>query len=57
MWQCGDTTLAWFGGILIYINSFSQLGEVVRRTKMLDFLAANRYTGRFPANIEGRTPA
>jgi hypothetical protein len=39
MWQCGDMTLACFGGVLIYINIFSLLGDVVRRTKMLDFPA------------------
>jgi hypothetical protein len=39
MWQCGDMTLARSGGILIYVNVASILGDVVRRTKMLDFLA------------------
>jgi hypothetical protein len=39
MWQCGDATLACFGGVLIYINIVSLLGYVLRRTKMLDFLA------------------
>jgi hypothetical protein len=41
MWQCSDTTLAGLGGILIYINIISLLGDVVRRTKMLDFLAVS----------------
>jgi hypothetical protein len=57
MWQCSDMTLARFGGLLIYVNIISLLGDVVRRTKMLDFLAVSSYTGRFPANIEGWTPA
>jgi hypothetical protein len=41
MWQCGDMALARFGGVLICINITSLLGEVVRRTKMLDFLAVS----------------
>jgi hypothetical protein len=57
MWQCSDMTLARFGGLLIYVSILSLLGDVVRRTKMLDFLAVSSYTGRFPANIEGWTPA
>jgi hypothetical protein len=41
MWQCGDTTLAHFDDILVYINIISLLWDVVRRTKMLDFLAVS----------------
>jgi hypothetical protein len=41
MWQRGDMTLARFGDILIYINIISFLWDVVRRTKMLDFLAVS----------------
>jgi hypothetical protein len=41
MWQCGDMTSARFGGILIYINIISPLRDVVRRTKVLDFLAVS----------------
>jgi hypothetical protein len=41
MWQCGDMTLARSGGLLIYVNVISFLWDVVRRTKMLDFLAVS----------------
>jgi hypothetical protein len=41
MWQCGDMTLARFSGVRIYINIVSHLVDVVRRTKMLDFLAVS----------------
>jgi hypothetical protein len=41
MWQCGDMTLARSGGLLIYVNVISRLWDVVRRTKMLDFLAVS----------------
>jgi hypothetical protein len=41
MWQCGDMTLARSGVLLIYVNVISRLWDVVRRTKMLDFLAVS----------------
>jgi hypothetical protein len=41
MWQCGDMTLARSGGLYIYVNVVSLLGDVVRRTKTLDFLAVS----------------
>jgi hypothetical protein len=41
MWQCGDVTLTRSGAMLIYINIVRALGSVVRRTKLLDFLAAS----------------
>jgi hypothetical protein len=41
MWQCSDMTLARSGGFLFYVNIVSILGDVVRRTKMLDFLAVS----------------
>jgi hypothetical protein len=34
-------TLARSGGLLFYVNIVSILGDVVRRTKMLDFLAVS----------------
>ena len=49
-------SLARSGGLLIYVNILNSLREVVRRTKMLDFLAVRGYTDRFPANIKGWTP-
>jgi hypothetical protein len=41
MWQCGDMTSARFGGLSFYVNVVSILVVVVRRTKMLDFLAVS----------------
>jgi hypothetical protein len=41
MWQCGDMTLARLGDILIYTNIISLLWDVVRRRKVLDFLAVS----------------
>jgi hypothetical protein len=41
MWQCGDMTSARSNTVLIFVNIVSLLGDVVRRTKMLDFLAVS----------------
>jgi hypothetical protein len=41
MWQCGDMTLARSDGLLIYVNIVNHLEDVVRRTKVLDFLAVS----------------
>jgi hypothetical protein len=41
MWQCSDMTLARSGGLRFYVNIVSNLWDVVRRTKMLDFLAVS----------------
>lgn len=47
MWQCGDMSLARSGVLAIYINIVSDLWDVVRRTKMLDFPAVTGYARRF----------
>jgi hypothetical protein len=41
MWQCSDMAVARFCGVSFYVNIISILLDVVRRTKMLDFLAVS----------------